>query len=76
MYVSKIIRGTLTNSEKAKIIMALQDKQLIRKFCGVSPSKFLMLELAENNGLERFIEQKIRAMSEDKFIDKLEKTNI
>lgn len=73
--MSEILRETLTYSEKAKIIMSFQDKKIIRKFCGVSPSKFLMLELAENNGLERFIEQKISAMSEEKFMDKLKRTN-
>ena len=57
--------------EKVDFLLQTENKVLIRKFCGISQSKLLMLELSHQNALKKFLKSRIENMSELHFQQKI-----
>lgn len=61
----------MSMDEKVSLILKSGDKNFIREFCGVSSSKFLMLEVSNKHALGNFIKNKVKIMPEETFEQKV-----
>lgn len=57
--------------EKVDFLLQTESKSFIRKFCGITQSKLLMLELSNQNALKNFLKNRIENMSDEYFQQKL-----
>lgn len=57
--------------EKVDFLLQTENKLFIRKFCGITQSKLLMLELSNQYALKNFLKNKIETMSEEQFQHKV-----
>lgn len=57
--------------EKVNFLLQTGDKLFIRKFCNITQSKLLMLELSNQYALKNFLKNRVENMSEDCFHQKI-----
>lgn len=61
----------LSTKEKVELLLHAEDKLVIRKFCGITQSKLLMLELSHRNALKNFLKNRVEKMTDEEFHLKL-----
>lgn len=61
----------MTIDDKVNFILNNANKVFIRKFCGISASKLLLLEKSQKDSLFNFLKYKIKNMPEETFNKKI-----
>lgn len=71
MGMTQEVLQKMSIDEKANFLLQTENKLFIRKFCNITQSKLLMLELSNQYALKNFLKNKIENMSEDCFQQKI-----
>jgi len=69
VFMSLNLLVEMSTQEKVDFLFTNADKKFLRKFCGVSPSKFMMLEISGEQQFKKFLAGRVNKLSNEEFYE-------